>query len=693
MKIKYKLMLGFTSILIIIIALSIILIFKMKSSFLYRERIWYTYSEIRAINKVELALSEQVNYLYNYLLFQNAESIENIDRIKTKIKQLWNEWEDLISEEIILIDEYNFYNEYKEDIYSEQEEKETYTKLITWFDDINSIFNEIIELNNSGDYNKSLLLFNNFLSEKYNENSDKKKLFTHLIDIELSEINRIFVSAKISEDIFSVIVFIAIIFAVIIVIIVSLVIGKTVSAPILKLKNAVEEFGKDNLDIRLKIKSKDEFAILADSFNLMTEEKKINEQQKSDEMRIKERIYILNNELHKIRNGNLDKKLDKISESIQAFLNAEIVTVFLKNKDNKNNYIITAYTGNDKHKNTIKYLVNKINNEAIINTKKELDSFLYDNDKINLQEFKIADIQFPFAIMYLTNKKDKTGLIYVYCKTGFFEKDIHFLENLTKIIEREVFDEESYRKIKQIEEEKVEKEKMLIKAERLISFGNLVSTIGHEIYQPLNSMKIIAQGPIYLQQKNKKQSYDELIDNFKKILERIENITDIIKNMKSIIKNPENIRIEKIKINETILNITNTYENKLNKNNIKLELILSDEIYPVNFSQNQLEQVIINLLDNAFNVLTHHNTENKIIKIVTERSGENTVLKIIDNGPGINDDIKEKIFEPYFSTDTNNEGTGLGLYIVRLILKAYNIKITANDNKYGGTTFIIVFNK
>jgi C4-dicarboxylate-specific signal transduction histidine kinase len=70
---------------------------------------------------------------------------------------------------------------------------------------------------------------------------------------------------------------------------------------------------------------------------------------------------------------------------------------------------------------------------------------------------------------------------------------------------------------------------------------------------------------------------------------------------------------------------------------------------------------------------------------------EAVCLEIIDNGPGINDDIKDKLFDPFFTSKSHSDNMGLGLCIVQGIVKSYNGTIDFNNNEMGGTTVKLMF--
>lgn len=106
---------------------------------------------------------------------------------------------------------------------------------------------------------------------------------------------------------------------------------------------------------------------------------------------------------------------------------------------------------------------------------------------------------------------------------------------------------------------------------------------------------------------------------------------------------------------------------------------------------NELKQVVLNIIKNAEDVLLEKEIENPTITIQTlcDIDGTNQSLIIKDNGGGIPKDVMDRIFEPYFSTKTNKNGTGLGLYMSKIIIEEHcNGRLTASNDK-DGAVFLI----
>ena len=98
----------------------------------------------------------------------------------------------------------------------------------------------------------------------------------------------------------------------------------------------------------------------------------------------------------------------------------------------------------------------------------------------------------------------------------------------------------------------------------------------------------------------------------------------------------------------------------------------------------EIQQVILILLKNAEDALVDNEIENKTIEIITYKENDFAIIEIQDNAGGIASDIIYKIFDPYFSTKKAKEGTGIGLYMSKMIINDHcKGEITASNNQDG----------
>jgi signal transduction histidine kinase len=126
----------------------------------------------------------------------------------------------------------------------------------------------------------------------------------------------------------------------------------------------------------------------------------------------------------------------------------------------------------------------------------------------------------------------------------------------------------------------------------------------------------------------------------------------------------------------------------LQDKNIRLDLSLEKNDYVLGIDT-EFSQVLINILNNAKDVLLSNNIKEPYIKIEQSIVDNESIVKICDNGTGIDEEIIHKIFDPYFTTKHKNQGTGIGLYMSKNIIeKKMNGTLNVENDEHGAC-FII----
>jgi C4-dicarboxylate-specific signal transduction histidine kinase len=242
-------------------------------------------------------------------------------------------------------------------------------------------------------------------------------------------------------------------------------------------------------------------------------------------------------------------------------------------------------------------------------------------------------------------------------------------------------------------EELIIKEKQLNQSEKLANLGKLTSAIAHEIRQPLNSIKILTDGVLFWNREKQKTSYEEMIENFEDISKFVNKIDGIIKNLKLMINSPEKIETGLFNVNNIIKDVLNLYGQKLKDHSIIVVESFDENIDEFTLSEQQFQQVIINLVENAIHALGKVDKKDKKISIETKELTNKIIIRISDNGTGISNENKSKIFEPFFTTRQDIESMGMGLFVVKNILKTINSNIIVKDNNEGSAIFEIELNR
>ncbi|MDT8902086.1 PAS domain S-box protein [Anaeroselena agilis] len=245
---------------------------------------------------------------------------------------------------------------------------------------------------------------------------------------------------------------------------------------------------------------------------------------------------------------------------------------------------------------------------------------------------------------------------------------------------------------RQAEQEMLEAREAVVRAERLSSLGIMAAGIAHEINQPLNSLKVTADGMLYWHNQGKTPALAKIMENIGKISKQADRIDNIIKHMRFFVRSSQRGEPEACDINTAVEEALSLIGSQLAAHAIAVRTRLAADLPTVAANNTQLEEVIINLLVNAMQSLDTVDKPDKLITIVTGWRKDEVFLEIGDNGPGIGNNIKGKVFEPFFTTKPAGEGMGLGLSIVHSIVASYGGQITIKGARRNrGAVFRITF--
>ena len=222
-------------------------------------------------------------------------------------------------------------------------------------------------------------------------------------------------------------------------------------------------------------------------------------------------------------------------------------------------------------------------------------------------------------------------------------------------------------KIKVQEELKKSKDKdqMIFHQNKLIAMGEMIENIAHQWRQPLsqvNSAVLLIDDLLYQNNIKNKKIEEKLLE--------IEHLTKYMSKTIDDFKNffDQNKKREKFNLHEPIEKAISILKGVLKSNHIhlvsKFDTTITCNCYP-----NELQQVILVLVNNAIDALLTNHIENPYILIESKKINNQILINISDNAGGIKQDLKHKIFEPYFTTKHKKQGTGLGLYLAKIIIE------------------------
>lgn len=229
------------------------------------------------------------------------------------------------------------------------------------------------------------------------------------------------------------------------------------------------------------------------------------------------------------------------------------------------------------------------------------------------------------------------------------------------------------------------KDVMLIQQNRLAAMGEMISNIAHQWRQPLNNIGLIVQNlPLSLES-------GEL--NALELDKEVACAMEIILHMSRTIDDFRNFfRQDKEKqgfaVNQVVDRSLKLVATTLTYDNIRVDVAREKDITATGY-QNEYAQVLLNILANAREVLTERGVPEPRISIHLASVNGRSVVTIRDNGGGIADDVLPRIFDPYFTTKEPGKGTGIGLYMSKVIMEQHMDGRLSARNIDGGAEFVI----
>lgn len=216
---------------------------------------------------------------------------------------------------------------------------------------------------------------------------------------------------------------------------------------------------------------------------------------------------------------------------------------------------------------------------------------------------------------------------------------------------------------------------------KLAMMGEMMANITHQWKQPLNELSLV----LYKMKKLAGSEDDEFIGSYERAMQIIKYMSETTDGFSSFL-NPNTLSQE-FSLADAARASIQIVKGVMKKEGIHIELeVLEDsKIYG---HKNRLMQVIINLLNNAKDALNLQKIEDKNIKIKIDSDEKFAYLSVEDNGGGIDKNVIDEIFKPYFTTKEDAKGTGLGLYMSKQIIDQFNAEITAG-NSDNGACFLI----
>ncbi len=225
------------------------------------------------------------------------------------------------------------------------------------------------------------------------------------------------------------------------------------------------------------------------------------------------------------------------------------------------------------------------------------------------------------------------------------------------------------------------REKIMVESHKLRAVGTLVAGVAHELNNPLNNTMLTAA---MLQEDFAVLKDEEKLDMVNDIINETERSQKIVRNLLDFAREGE-IKLINLKLNEVVEDSISLVANQIKLAKINLVKELSGNLEPIYGDAQILQQVFVNLILNAVEILSRKGTI--IVRTYKSREEDYLVVEIEDDGPGIPEHILPRIFEPFFTTKSTRRGTGLGLSVSRGIVTKLGGYITVESDPGKGASF------
>jgi signal transduction histidine kinase len=292
---------------------------------------------------------------------------------------------------------------------------------------------------------------------------------------------------------------------------------------------------------------------------------------------------------------------------------------------------------------------------------------------ISQKDWEVMDFDDVYEFKVLMKNKEGNSRVFQVDAHNYGEN--HYMVSFHDITILESLNKELDAKLKEQIEQIRQKDQLLQQQSKLASMGEMIGAIAHQWRQPLNALNINIQ--------NLEEDFEEGLIDQKFIEEFMTKNRAIIEFMSKTIDDFRNFfRIDKEKqhffVEEVISDVLSIQSAQLKNHNIFVEV--SGDDFSIDGYKSEFGQVLLNIINNSKDAIVQNNIENGYIKIKLH----NHQIDIIDNGGGIPQDIIERIYEPYFTTKEQGKGTGMGLYMSKMIIEGNmggKMKASSNENE------------
>lgn len=240
---------------------------------------------------------------------------------------------------------------------------------------------------------------------------------------------------------------------------------------------------------------------------------------------------------------------------------------------------------------------------------------------------------------------------------------------------------------KRLQEEVVknkQKDTILIEQSRLAAMGGMVASIGHQWRQPLNNLSLLMHDVREALEFG--EIDDQYIDRFtRESMQQIQHMARTINDFRKFYKPNKEKSI--FSVGDSIEEALSIFSLSLKNHGIQVEFEYRGQQMAYGYP-NEYSQVVLNILTNARDAFVHKDISHRKLAIKIGESGNFITTEFIDNAGGIEPAFLKKVFDPYFTT--RSQGTGLGLYMTKMILENMNGSVSVENTGDGSRFSLLV---
>ncbi len=241
-------------------------------------------------------------------------------------------------------------------------------------------------------------------------------------------------------------------------------------------------------------------------------------------------------------------------------------------------------------------------------------------------------------------------------------------------------------KLAQLERKRMQEETSQLN--RATEMGQLVASLAHELAQPLAAVLSNAQAASRFSL-GPNPDLAEIRTALSDIIEDDQRASAVLNNVRALLRK-HSITPHRVNLNEIVKNVTLMVKSSAQLRGVQIWLVLSEDVLLVMGDEVPLQQVLLNLINNAMDAVTQLEAERRTITLRTavRTQDGSRMLVVEDQGPGVPDDIKAELFQPFFTT--KSEGLGMGLAICQTILQTLGGSIELQNRPGRGATFQVM---